>query len=150
MSIFIDFIPNLCVFSWWCGHPLYRLKKTHFICDFLLRPACFNFKKSSLILNKSHFDFRAAPNCTKANSALSPCKSLIFALSPFKVKVPAAISSSPSPNWLIVCIYTAAVHGSHPSWAPSTLQGGGGVQRNWLCSSVRRPVLFQCAYCLTL
>lgn len=40
----------------------------------------------------------------KANSALTVSNSLVFALSLFTVKVPAAISSSPSPCWLMMYI----------------------------------------------
>lgn len=59
-----------------------------------------------VILNKSHFDFshEHVPECrpTKANSALTVSDSLVIALSPFTVKVPAAIHSSPSPSRLMV------------------------------------------------
>lgn len=53
-----------------------------------------------------------------------------------------AISSSPSPSWLLVYIQ---------KWFPSKpatihpFRGGGGAA----CCSAHMPVLYQCAYCLT-
>lgn len=85
-----------------------------------------------VILNKSHtddfffFSQTHFQKCTEANSDIAVGVCLVFALF-FPVKVPEAISSSPSPSWLMVFMQqnVAPIQaGLHPS-----------------------TVLFQCAFC---
>lgn len=85
------------------------------------------------------------PECTKTTSALAVSHSLVFALSPFTVKVPAAISSPPSPSWLTAYIQQYAA----PVQAGLRPASGGGAED--LAAFLRpQAFLFQCAYCLTL
>lgn len=124
-------IPEVWCLSWRKRAPLTQWGRIY--SSFLIRASVCICLKNPLRSEINHIlTLKDVAKCANANSALSFRKSLVFALSPFTVKVPAAISSSPSPSRLMVCLYTAAVHGSHPSRAPSALRGGGGRETGFV------------------